>query len=168
MQRWVLATSGSCDVRFLRFQEADMVLKNIPVMLIGAALLGWSGASFADEYQPDEFLHLDLPAAVLSPKPLGPETQFAPVKIEASSDSSAPRAVAQPLAPRKAAAHVSVPKTRVAQTRVVDHTRPRKSREAARTRLVHRHSNPLDAQAMDTRIQVWPCRSGGICNWQQP
>jgi hypothetical protein len=40
-------------------------------------------------------------------------------------------------------------------------------RGAARTRLAHRHGNPLDAQASDTRIQVWPCRSGGICNWQR-
>jgi len=24
-----------------------------------------------------------------------------------------------------------------------------------------------DAQALDTRIQVWPCRSGGICNWKR-
>jgi hypothetical protein len=38
---------------------------------------------------------------------------------------------------------------------------------AARTRLAHRHRNPLDAQAMDTRIQKWPCRSGGgICDWK--
>jgi hypothetical protein len=145
-----------------------MVPKNIPGALVGAALLVWSGASFADEYKPDEFLHLDLSKAVLSPKPLGPETQFAPVRIEANSSDSAPGAAVQPLAPRKAAARVSIPKTRVAQTRVVDHRRPGKPREAARTRLAHRHSNPLDAQAMDTRIQVWPCRSGGICNWQQP
>ena len=27
-------------------------------------------------------------------------------------------------------------------------------------------SNPLDAQARDTRIQTWPCRSGAICGWQ--
>jgi hypothetical protein len=39
---------------------------------------------------------------------------------------------------------------------------------AARARLAHRHGNPLDAQASDTRIQVWPCRSGGICNWSRP
>lgn len=145
-----------------------MGLNNIPGLLAGAALLVLSGAALADEYKPDEFLHLDLSTAVLSPKPLGPETQFAPVKIEASSSNSAPRAAAQPLAPRKAAAHVSIPKTRVAQTRVVDHRRPGKPPDAARTRLAHRHTNPLDAQAMDTRIQVWPCRSGGICNWQQP
>jgi hypothetical protein len=48
-------------------------------------------------------------------------------------------------------------------------------RGAARSRLVHRHGNPLDAQARDTRVQAhiqthirtWPCNSGGICNWRQ-
>ena len=52
-------------------------------------------------------------------------------------------------------------------------------RGAARSRLVHRHGNPLDAQARDTRLQAhiqthirthirtWPCNSGGICNWRQ-
>jgi hypothetical protein len=47
------------------------------------------------------------------------------------------------------------------------HVRAEKPRGAARTRLAHRHRNPLDAQAMDTRIQVWPCKSGGICKWKQ-
>ena len=43
-----------------------------------------------------------------------------------------------------------------------------KPRGAARARLAHRHSNPLNAQAMDTRIQKWPCNpdNGGICAWQ--
>ena len=153
-----------------------MVPKSVVSVLAGAVLLAVSGASFADEYKPDEFLQLDLSKAVLSPKPLGPQTQFAPVRIEANSGNASP-AAAQPLASRKVAAHVSIPKTRVAQTRIVDHRRPGKSRYAgnvgkprdvARTRLAHRHSNPLDAEAMDTRIQVWPCKSGGICNWQQP
>lgn len=144
-----------------------MVPKNVVSLLAGAVLLSWSGGAFADQYKPDEFLHLDLSKAVLSPKPLGPETQFAPVRIEAKSGNSAPVAAVQPLPPRKVAAHVSVPKTRIAQTRIVDHRRPGKPRSAARTRLAHRRSNPLDAEAMDTRIQVWPCRSGGICNWQQ-
>jgi hypothetical protein len=27
--------------------------------------------------------------------------------------------------------------------------------------------NPLEAQARDTSVQVWPCRSGGICNWKR-
>jgi hypothetical protein len=53
------------------------------------------------------------------------------------------------------------PKARVVQQRV------EKPRGAARTRLVRRHSNPLDAQARDTRVQTWPCKSGGICDWQR-
>ena len=144
-----------------------MILKTVVSVLTGALLLAWSGGSFADEYKPDEFLQLDLPKAVLSPRRLGPETQFAPVRIEANSGNSSAAPAAQPLAPRKVAAHVSIPKTRIAQTRIVNHGRTAKPRHAARTRLAHRHSNPLDAEAMDTRIQVWPCRSGGICNWQQ-
>jgi hypothetical protein len=55
---------------------------------------------------------------------------------------------------------VAPPKTRVA------HQRAEKPRGAARTKLARRHGNPLDAQASDTRIQAWPCRSGGICNWK--
>jgi hypothetical protein len=47
------------------------------------------------------------------------------------------------------------------------HARAEKPRPAARTKLARRHGNPLDAQAFDTRIQVWPCRSGGICNWKR-
>jgi len=42
-----------------------------------------------------------------------------------------------------------------------------KPRAAARTKLAHRRGNPLNAQAFDTRVQVWPCRSGGICNWKR-
>lgn len=144
-----------------------MVLKNVVSMLTGALLLVWSGGGFANEYKPDEFLQLDLSKAVLSPKPLGPETQFAPVRIEANSANSSPVPAARPLAPRKLAAHVSIPKTRVATTKIVNRSRTAKSRHTARTRLAHRHSNPLDAEAMDTRIQVWPCKSGGICNWQR-
>lgn len=145
-----------------------MVLKNVVSVLTGVfLLLAWSGASFSAEYKPDEFLQLDLSKAVLSPKPLGPETQFAPVRIEANSGNSSLAPAAQPLAPRKLAAHVSIPKTRIAETRIADHGRTAKPRHAARTRLAHRHSNPLDAEAMDTRIQVWPCRSGGICNWHR-
>jgi hypothetical protein len=49
----------------------------------------------------------------------------------------------------------------------VAHLRPEKPRGSGRTRLAHRHGNPLDAEARDTRIQVWPCKSGGICDWQR-
>jgi hypothetical protein len=47
------------------------------------------------------------------------------------------------------------------------HARAEKPRGAVRARLARRHGNPLDAQAFDTRIQVWPCKSGGICNWKR-
>jgi hypothetical protein len=47
------------------------------------------------------------------------------------------------------------------------HAKRERPRGAARANLAHRRRNPLDAQAMDTRIQVWPCRSGGICNWKR-
>jgi len=56
---------------------------------------------------------------------------------------------------------IVIPSTRVA------HMRPENPRVAARTKLVRGHGNPLDAQAFDTRIQVWPCKSGGICNWKR-
>ena len=118
-----------------------MVLKNALAALICVMLLAWSGVSVAGEYRPDEFLGLDLSSAVLSPKRLGPETRFAPVAIEARAERVAP-----------------------AKTRVTH--RAEQPRGAARTKLARRHGNPLDAQAFDTRIQAWPCRSGGICKWK--
>ena len=135
-----------------------MGLKSVFAAFLCTALLGWSGLSVAEEYRPAEFLSLDLSRALLSPKRLGPETQFAPVAIEAKTDrgSSAAQARMEPKAEPKAV----VPRTRVA------HQRADEPRGAARTKLARRHGNPLDAEARDTRIQVWPCRSGGICNWQ--
>ena len=116
--------------------------KNVLAAILCATLVGWSGLSIADQYRPGEFLGLDLSTAVLSPKPLGPATQFAPVRIEARADRATPA------------------KTHVA------HQRADKPRAAVRTKLARRHGNPLDAQAFDTRIQAWPCKSGGICNWK--
>lgn len=130
-----------------------MVLKSALVAAVWAGLLFPAGVAVADEYRPDEFLNLDLSTAVLSPKRLGPETQFAPVRVEARTD--------RPQAKVVHTTRITVPKAPVAQART------EKPRGAARTRLVRRHSNPLDAQARDTRIQIWPCRSGGICNWQR-
>jgi hypothetical protein len=141
-----------------------MVLKCVSVSLVGAMLLAWSGQSVADEYRPNEFLGLDLPKAVLSPKPLGPPSQFAPVPVEAQADRG--NEGAQARAEAKAEPKKAEPKIAVHNTRVV-HARAEKPRAAARTRLARHHSNPLDAQAFDTRIQVWPCRSGGICNWKR-
>jgi hypothetical protein len=131
------------------------------------ALLASSGASLADEYRPDQyrpdqFLGLDLSQAVLSPKPLGPATEFAPVAVEAKTDQVTEHATeaAQARVEPKAEPRITIPKTRLA------HVRSEKPAGAARTRLTRRHVNPLDAQAFDTRIQVWPCKSGGICNWK--
>jgi hypothetical protein len=147
-----------------------VVLKNVVPALLGAALLVSSGA-MAAEYRADEFLTLDLSKAVLSPNPLGPPAQFGPVPVEAKSDSkpdsksdhaaeAAPAYAALTPPPKK----LAVERVSVAHPRVA-HFRAEKPRGAARTRLAHR--NPLNAQAMDTRIQAWPCKSGGICNWKQ-
>jgi hypothetical protein len=47
------------------------------------------------------------------------------------------------------------------------HAHVAKPRSAVRSRLARSRGNPLDAQASDTRVQVWPCNSGGICNWKR-
>jgi hypothetical protein len=131
-----------------------MILKTVFAAVVCTAFFAGSSASMADSYRPDEFLSLDLSKAALSPKLLGPPAQFEPVPVEAKADS------------RSRAAHVrQAPKTRPKVT--VAHVRAEKHHGAAQTKLVRRHTNPLDAQAFDTRIQVWPCKSGGICNWQR-
>ncbi|HEV7879807.1 hypothetical protein [Bradyrhizobium sp.] len=120
--------------------------------------------SIAAEYRPDEFLNLDLSKAVLSPRPLGPPGQFEPMRVEAKTDARSRAVHVDPAAPDARPKAVNAPK--VAKTRIA-HARTEKPRPPARTKVVRRHTNPLDAQASDTRIQVWPCRSGGICNWQR-
>jgi hypothetical protein len=136
-----------------------MVLKGIFAAVCCAAILA-AGSSWADEYRPEEFLTLDLSKAALSPKRLGPPAQFEPMRSEAKTD------------PQRNALHVdAAPKgvnaaPKAVRTRTV-HARVERPRAPVQTKLVRRHTNPLDAQASDTRIQVWPCRSGGICNWQR-
>jgi len=132
-----------------------MAPKGVFAAILCTTLLALSQPSVADEYRPDEFFGLDLSKAVLSPKRFGPETQFAPVPVEARGDRAQARVEPKPVHT------VAVHKTRVA------HARAEKPRGAARTKLARRHGNPLDAQAFDTRVQTWPCRSGGICNWKQ-
>ena len=149
-----------------------MVLKNVGIAIICTTLLAWSSASLADEYRPDEFLRLDLSKALLSPKPLGPPSEFAPVQVEAKADRGSEGAPAR----AESTAESRIVKTEkivLASTSVarVHMEKPRvhaeKPRGAVRTKLARRHGNPLDAQAFDTRIQVWPCTSGGICNWKR-
>ena len=137
-----------------------MVLKHFFTAAICTMLLAWSGPSSADQYRPGEFLKLDLSKAVLSPRPLGPATQFAPFPVKAGADPDV-------VAPQARTATKSAPDVHIARTEPA-HPDVKKPQHAARARLAHRHGNPLDAQAFDTRIQVWPCKTGGICDWQRP
>ncbi|MGM4893875.1 hypothetical protein [Tardiphaga sp. 839_C3_N1_4] len=115
------------------------------------ALLASFGAAQADTYKPGEYLLLDLQKAVLSPKLLGPPASFEQVQIQAKADAKA-NVKADPA---KAA-------PRVARTQAVKPVAQR----AAQKKVVRR-GNPLDSNAADTRVQVWPCRTGGICSWQK-
>jgi hypothetical protein len=148
-----------------------MVPRSLVPALFAAALLA-SGSALAADYRGDDVLSLDLSKAVFSKTPLGPPTQFAPVPVEASGGSEPawarndlklePKRVrtVQAAQPHRAAHVASVRPAHVATTR---------PHGAARVRLAHRHyRDPLNAQAMDTRIQTWPCRSGGgICDWKR-
>jgi hypothetical protein len=138
-----------------------MVLKGSFAALVCAAMLAWSGSSVADEYRPGEFLTLDLSHAVLSPKLLGPAAQFEPVAVQAKADAPPVAAEAKTDAAPVAAEARTAPAVTVVPVRTA------KRHVAVRTKLAHRHANPLDAQAFDARIQVWPCKSGGICNWRR-
>lgn len=143
-----------------------MVLKSL-VPAVFAVVLVSGGASAAD-YRPGDFLNLDLSGAVFSKTPLGPPTTFAPVAVEAKGDTKGDRGSEPTWAretlevePKRVSVHTVRAADRI--THVAHETR----RGAAPTRLVHRHGNPLSAQAMDTRIQTWPCKSGGICDWKR-
>lgn len=131
-----------------------MVRKSTIAAALCTGLLISGSAALADDYRAGELIGLDLSTALLSPKRLGPETQFAPVRIEARTDR-------KPVKTERVVVRKTPEKAQVAQERV------EKPRAAVRTKLVRRHSNPLDAQARDTRIQTWPCTSGGICEWQR-
>jgi len=155
-----------------------MVLKSAFVAAVCTGVLALCGPAAADQYRPDEFFQLELPKAVFSSKRIGPEARFAPVRIEARSDEvKDDDAKSEPSdADLEASVWPKLPprKAHVAKTSVkpdVEKTRAEPQRAAARgnarVKLAKRHGNPLDAQARDARIQTWPCRTGGICNWQR-
>ena len=140
-----------------------MVLKSALAAALCTGLLMSGSPALADEYSAGEFLGMDLSRALLSPRRLGPETEFAPVPIEARTDRKQVK-TERVVVPMVAEPKVAERKTRAVQDRV------EKPRGAARAKLARRHSNPLDAQARDTRIQTripWPCKSGAICGWQR-
>jgi hypothetical protein len=142
-----------------------MAPKNVFTAVICAALLACAAASATDAYRPDEFLGLDLSTAALSPKPLGPASGFTPVPAETTVDRGAaePQARLEP----KVEPRIKAKRSAIVRSASVVHMRAVKPRGSVRTKLARRHTNPLDAQAFDTRIQVWPCRSGGICDWKR-
>src|ERR1700736_5640872 len=107
-----------------------MALKNAFVAAVCTGLLALSGPAIADQYRPDEFLGLDLSKAVLSPKPLGPPAQFAPVPIEADSGSPVAQARAEPK---------PVATTVVRKSKVAERAEKPKPRGAARIKLARRH-----------------------------
>ena len=144
-----------------------MVLKCLVPAVFAAALLA-SGSASAADYRPGDFLTLDLSKAVFSKTPLGPLTEFAPVAVEAKGDRGSEPAWARndlKVEPKQ----VPIRTVRAAHPHRLTHVASERRHGAARIRLAHRHhGNPLDAQAMDTRIQTWPCKSGGgICAWKQ-
>ena len=152
-----------------------MVLKSAFVAVVCTGLLALAGPATAAEYRQGEFFRLDLSKALLSPKRIGPEARFAPLRIEARSDETqsdnAEADLDASVWPKLPPHKVHVAKTRVEKTPIekprVEKRRAEPPRAAARTKLAKRRGNPLDAEARDTRIQTWPCRSGGICNWQR-
>ena len=139
-----------------------MVLRAFVGTITCAVLLTGTQA-IADAYQPGDFFKLDLSKAVLSPALLGPEAHFEPIPIEARTD----RPVATVRPAQESDISSDVPRA-VATRRGHSVRTAERPRGAARAKLAHRRGNPLDAQAMDTRVQTWPCRpgSGGICNWR--
>jgi hypothetical protein len=130
-----------------------MVLKSAFAAVVCTGFLVLGAPAMADEYRPSEFLGLDLSKAVLSPKRLGPDAEFVRVPIEAKADRGDVRG---------AGTVPGIAARKVKTTSVVE-----KRRVPARAKLARRRTNPLDAHAADTRIQAWPCKSGGICNWQK-
>lgn len=144
-----------------------MILKGAFAAVVCTGLLMLGSAALADEYGAGEFLGMDLPQALLSPKRLGPETEFAPFPIEARTDRKPVKTerVLVPEVAERAAEPDTVARPKVVERKArVAQGRVEKARGAARAKLARR--NPLDAQARDTRIQTWPCKSGAICGWQ--
>jgi hypothetical protein len=157
-----------------------MVLRNVFLTGIGVAALAWSDPSLAQQYRAGEFLNLDLSSAVLSPKPLGPATSFTPgpldVTVDRGNDATQPNAesVVEPKTVPAATVHVerkSATQTTfgtAASGKRAAHARAERSAPHTPRALVALHGrNPVEAQARETRIQVWPCKSGGICDWKR-
>jgi hypothetical protein len=144
-----------------------MVPRSLVSALFAAALLA-SGSAWAADYRPGDFLNLDLSKAVFSKTPLGPPAAFAPVAVEAKGDRGSEPAWARndlKIEPKR----VPIRTVRAPQPHTAAHLASASRHGTARVKLAHRHhGDPLNAQAMDTRVRTWPCRSGGgICDWKR-
>ena len=157
-----------------------MVLKNIFIAAIGVVAVAWSGLSAAQQYRADEFLNLDLSRAVLSPKPLGPTASFTPGPLDVTVDRGnnaaqanaesvvGPKAVPTATVHAESASAISTAvKPAAAPTRVAHARAERPAPQKPRALVALHGRNPVEAQAREARIQVWPCKSGGICNWKR-
>jgi hypothetical protein len=168
-----------------RLWEALMVLNRVCFAAFGVMILTWSGLSVAQQYRPGEYLNLDLSRAVLSPKPLGPSAGFTPGPLDVTIDRGKDAAQASvellvdPKTVTAATVHVendpapnnSTPKAKLrtaASGLRAAHAGVERSASHKPRALVALHGrNPMEAQARDTKVQTWPCRSGGICNWKR-
>jgi hypothetical protein len=141
-----------------------MFLRPLSLAVVGVVAMAWSALASAQQYRADEFLHLDLSRAVLSPQPLGPGTSFTPGPLGVTIDRAgqATQAKAEPLVEPKTVQAQTVIKTASSVTRT-----KRAERHAPRALVALHGRNPVEAQAREARIQVWPCKSGGICNWKR-
>jgi hypothetical protein len=163
-------------------KEAVMAARHILFIAVGMAALAGSGLSTAQQYRPDEFLNLDLPSAVLSPKPLGPAGTFRPGPLDVTVDRgkapapvngvtlAEPKAVATAtvrLEPNSPATSTAAPNGAAGRVRSARASVERPAAHARRAPIELRHRNPVEAQARDTGIHVWPCKSGGICRWKR-
>ena len=157
-----------------------MFLRPLSFVIIGAVGLALSGLSAAQQYRADEFLTLDLSQAVLSPKPLGPAMSFTPGPLDVTIGSNkAAQANAQLLVDPKTVAapavHAESTPTSGSAPRLTASTHRHLAHVAAERPTAHKprtlvalHGrNPMEALARETKVQVWPCKSGGICNWKR-
>jgi hypothetical protein len=167
-----------------------MVLNRVCFAAFGVMMLAWSGLSAAQQYRPGEYLTLDLSRAVLSPKPLGPAAGFAPGPLDVTVDrgNNAAQTSAELVIDPKP---VPIATVRVESNSTTKNftTKNLTSKTAIRTaalglRAAHASAersashkphallalhgrNPMEAQARETAVQTWPCKSGGICNWKR-
>jgi hypothetical protein len=154
-----------------------MFLRSFSLALIGVAALTWSGLSAAQQYRADEFLHLDLAKAVLSPKPIGPAAGFTPGPLDVTMGKNAVQAGAElPAEPKAmpapavhaetAAAPKATLRTATSGLRAAHVRNERTSHRESRALVTLHGRNPVESQAHAAKVQVWPCRSGGICSWK--